>query len=322
MRNSVGREIRLVVRIERLQNPMRKKIAKGGTVSCHRHHERKDNVGDREAEHSPRSNDRLNRLSAANGYPGALDKQELPGERIEVPKARWRARKIPPKMPCSKIHSHRTSQCQCRFAHHQPQGWSKRSQQQNIERKYVQIDGLVSQNQGFDKLPGRLAHENGDVELTQIIRIMKSSRNVSDGDDIDGEHNDVGGVQLKSTLYQSRCSRNVTLLNHYSSEHACGRVTGYENKQVSRVAESVIAGRDRAQHLVRDVIQKDRPISQTAKQVQSEVSPSGRKCCADSHGRALLLRRFRRGGLRRCCSYANRVACYQCFRRIIDDPIG
>src|SRR5216684_6111314 len=175
MDNPVGCEIRLVVGIERLHNPMGKKIAKGGSVSCHRHHESKDNVGDREAEHSPRSNDRLNRLSPANGYPGAQDKQELPGERIEVPKARWRAWKIPPKMLCSKIRSHRTSQCQGRFAHHQPQGWSKGSQQQNIERKYVEIDGLVSQNQGLDKLPGRFAHENGDVELAQIVWIMKSS---------------------------------------------------------------------------------------------------------------------------------------------------
>src|SRR6266436_1157272 len=169
MHNPVGCEILLVVGIERLQNPMGKKIAKDGSVSCHRHHESKDNVGDRDAEHSPRSNDRLNRLSAANGYPSAQDKQELPGERIEVPKARWRARKIPPKMPCSKIYSHRTSQCQGRFSHHQPQGWSKRSQQQNIERKYVQIDGLVPQDQSLDKLPGRLAHENGDVELAQIV---------------------------------------------------------------------------------------------------------------------------------------------------------
>src|SRR5882724_12390780 len=218
MHHSVGREIRLVVGIERLQNPMRKKIAKAGCVSCHRHQHSEDYVGDREAEHGPCSNDRLNGLSAAEGDPGPQHKQELPGERIEIPKARWRGRKIPPKMPCSKIHSHRTSQCQRRFAHHQPQGWSKRSQQQNIERKYVQIDGPVSQSQGLDKLPKRMAHENGDVELTQIIRIMKSSRNVSDGGDIDGEHNGVGGVQLKSTLYQSRCSRNVTLLNHYSSE--------------------------------------------------------------------------------------------------------
>ena len=46
MHNSVGCEIRLVVGIERLQNPMGKKIDKGGSVSCHRHHESKDNAGD------------------------------------------------------------------------------------------------------------------------------------------------------------------------------------------------------------------------------------------------------------------------------------
>jgi hypothetical protein len=37
-----------------------------------------------------------------------------------------------------------------------------------------------------------MAHENGDVELVQIVRIMKPSRQASDNGDIDGKYNDVG----------------------------------------------------------------------------------------------------------------------------------
>src|SRR5882757_3549588 len=93
MHYAVGREIGLVVGVERFQNPMRKKIAKAGGVSSHRHHQGKDNKRGRKIEHGPRSNHRLHGVSAAKRYPGAEEKQQLPRERIEIPKAGWRGRK-------------------------------------------------------------------------------------------------------------------------------------------------------------------------------------------------------------------------------------
>src|SRR5258707_14907435 len=102
----------------------------------------------------------------------------------------------------------------------------------------------------------------------------------------------MGRIQFRCPLYQSRRSGNITLFNHYPSEHACGCVTGYENKQVGRIAEAVIPGRDRAHHLVRNVIEEDRPIRQAAKQIQSEVSPRERKACANPHGTRLIAATF------------------------------
>src|SRR5882757_3848844 len=77
MHYAVGREIGLVVGVERIQNPVGKKIAKASGVSSHRHHEGKDNKRDREIEHGRCSKDRLNGSSAAKRYPGAEEKQQL-----------------------------------------------------------------------------------------------------------------------------------------------------------------------------------------------------------------------------------------------------
>src|ERR1700676_1049891 len=99
MHNAVRREIGLVVRIERFQNPAGQNIAEVGCVNCHRHPEGKDEISDGEPERSSRANDRLNGLGPAKGDPGAQEKQQLPGERVEIPNSRRRGGKIPAKKP-------------------------------------------------------------------------------------------------------------------------------------------------------------------------------------------------------------------------------
>jgi hypothetical protein len=47
----------------------------------------------------------LDGCRAAKGDPDAQEKQQLPGERIEIPDGRSRTREIPAKMPSGKIHS-------------------------------------------------------------------------------------------------------------------------------------------------------------------------------------------------------------------------
>ena len=67
----VRREIRLIVGVEWLQEPMRNKTAQIWHTNGHRHHEGKDDVGDRQPECRPGSNNRLNGAAAAQGDPGA-----------------------------------------------------------------------------------------------------------------------------------------------------------------------------------------------------------------------------------------------------------
>src|SRR5712671_5028471 len=98
----VRREIRLIVGIEWLQDPMRKKTAEIWYTNGRRHDKSKDKVGDRQPERGPCLNDRLKDSSAAKSGPCAQKKQQLPGERIKVPEPRWRGRKIPSKTPGDK----------------------------------------------------------------------------------------------------------------------------------------------------------------------------------------------------------------------------
>jgi hypothetical protein len=83
----------------------------------------------------------------------------LLASRTRLPKAGWRGRKIPAKMPCGDIQDQRTSQCPIRFADHEPQSRRERTQQQNIERKHIDTDGLVSQGKRLDKFPERHVHK-------------------------------------------------------------------------------------------------------------------------------------------------------------------
>jgi hypothetical protein len=56
--------------------------------------------------------------------------------------------------------------------------------------------------QGQRKLSKRQADENGNVELVQIIRIMKFSRDRGDDVDTDGNHSHVRGIKLESAPCQ------------------------------------------------------------------------------------------------------------------------
>src|ERR1700724_4923313 len=62
-------------------------------------------------------------------------------------------------------------------------------------------------------------------------------------------------------------------------------------------AEAIMRGGDRIQHLVRDVIEKNRPIRQAAKQVQPDVADGEREICGSPHGRliAWTLSKMKRG---------------------------
>src|ERR1700682_6188472 len=96
------------------------------------------------------------------------------------------------------------------------------------------------------------------------------------------------GIEFKNPPCQPRRSRSIALFDHYYSEQEGGGIAGYEDKQIGCIAEAVIPGRDRVHHLVRNVVEKDRPICQAAKQVQSEVPPWQGKRGANPHGTPLI----------------------------------
>src|SRR5258707_8893463 len=102
----------------------------------------------------------------------------------------------------------------------------------------------------------------------------------------------MAGVNKRRCSSGESAGRNRVITTAMAMRCPTRCITGYENKQVGRIAEAVIPGRDRAHHLMRNVIEKDRPIRQTAKQVQSEVSPWERKGCANPHGARLTAATF------------------------------
>src|SRR6202171_5886649 len=100
------------------------------------------------------------------------------------------------------------------------------------------------------------------------------------------------GIEFKNPPCQPRRSRSIALFDHYYSEQEGGGIAGYENKQIGGIAEAVVPGRDRVHHLVRNVVEKDRPVRQAAKQIQSEIPPWEGKRGANPHGTGLIAARF------------------------------
>src|SRR5258708_25939225 len=109
----------------------------------------------------------------------------------------------------------------------------------------------------------------------------------------------MAGVNRRRCSSGESAGRNRVITTAMAMRCPTRCITGYESKQVGHIAEAVIPGRDLAHHLMRNVIEKDRPIRQTAKQVQSEVSPWERKGCAHPHAPRLTAATFSKAMLTR-----------------------
>src|SRR6266403_3451732 len=99
VKDTVRREAGLIVGIEWLQDPTRNKAAEIWRLNGRRHDKSEKKVADRKPERGLRREHRLKRPGAAKGRPCAQNKQQLPGERVEIPGDRRRCGKIPAKMP-------------------------------------------------------------------------------------------------------------------------------------------------------------------------------------------------------------------------------
>ena len=59
---------------------------------------------------------------------------------------------------------------------------------------------------------------------------VESSRDESDGANVNHEQNDVGAVKLTDTLEQAGCADNKATVKHYSGVNEGSRITGNKNE--------------------------------------------------------------------------------------------
>jgi hypothetical protein len=95
----------------------------------------------------------------------------------------------------------------------------------------------------------------------------------------------VRDVDGPGALEDARARHHDAALLHGAAVHERRRVTGDEHEDFRRIGEAVIADRDPVDDVGRDMIDKNQPEREAAKQIKAQVS-SGR----DNDGHELLWR--------------------------------
>src|SRR5205085_7256842 len=105
------------------------------------------------------------------------------------------------------------------------------------------------------------------IEFVDDVDILEAVGDIADRNDIDHEQDDVSDVELPHALEQPGGADDKTALDHHPGIDERRRVPGNKDEQVRGVTKTVIAGGDPVHHIVRDVVEKDRPVRDAAKQV-------------------------------------------------------
>ena len=256
------------------------------------------------------------RLGAAKRAPRAEDEYHLPAIGIEVPGAGGIGVEIPAEMPRHQPQHDGGQHRQVGLAQHHPQDRRKKSHQHDVERQHVQVDGLELEQQSLAQRFGCVIDEACDVELVDQLGIHEASREKTDRDDVDDEQDDVRDIELPDALGEAGGADDKAAIDHHPRVDEGGGIARDEHEQVGGVGKPVVPGRDPVDDVVGDVVQKDRPVRDPAKQVEPEITSFFGKGCVDFHGgrfEVMLSRKVKEPRLadrsaRNCHSAASRLS--------------
>ena len=94
----------------------------------------------------------------------------------------------------------------------------------------------------------------------------------------------MGDIELPDPLGQAGGADDEAAFEHHSGIDKGGGISRNENEQIGRVAEAVISRGDPVHDIVGNVIQKNRPVRDPAKQVEAEIASFGGQGGVDFHG--------------------------------------
>lgn len=117
-----------------------------------------------------------------------------------------------------------------------------------------------------------MVDEPRDVEFADDLGSRGLRRDITDQVDIDHEQHDVSRVELPDALEDAGCSHDVSALDGDSGvDNGCG-IAGDEDEQIGRAAEAEIAQGQRADRVVGDVVQEQKPVRDAEQQGNPEIA--------------------------------------------------
>ncbi|MEY9428628.1 hypothetical protein ABH975_003943 [Bradyrhizobium ottawaense] len=105
------------------------------------------------------------------------------------------------------------------------------------------------------------------------MKIVKAVRDVVHGREIDQEQQQVSDIELPHPPQQPGCADDEATLHHHRAEYERRGVAGDQHEQIGAIAEAVVSRREPGERRIWNVPEKDQPVRQTAKQIQSHIAP-------------------------------------------------
>src|SRR5262249_46132334 len=101
------------------------------------------------------------------------------------------------------------------------------------------------------------------------------------GVDIDHEQHDIGGIESPGSTEEARRRDNVAALYRHPAVDHGDTITHHEYEEISSTAEAEVSQRQQVDDVVRDMVDEDRPVGDTERQIQPRVALEGGEVCLD-----------------------------------------
>ena len=272
MQNAQNVEIGLVDGVDGFADEFRHVGAECRKIPGHRNSEREGEVAESQGDNHPRLGPACQPGRAAEGTPGAKYEQQLPGQRIERPVAARIGRQIPFEHPRHRVDRGRHQKRQRWRAQQQPQDRREPEQQHDIERQHIHVDRFELQQQRLDDGDIRIVEKVQHAHFFRIERVVEGVRDVGNLGKIDREQKDMRDIDLPGALKHAGGGNDEAAHRHRPAIDEGGGIAGDEHEDFSGVGKAVIADGDPAHQIGRNMVEKDQPEGEPAKQIKPEIA--------------------------------------------------
>ena len=141
-----------------------------------------------------------------------------------------------------------------------------------VERQHVHVHRLKLQQQRLNDGDVGVLEEIEHAHFLAVEWIGKAVCDIGDLSEIDGEQEYVRHIDLPGPLEHAGAGDDEAVLAHGAAIDEGRSIAGNEDEDLGRIAEAVIADGDPAHCIGRNVVEKDQPESDTAKQVKPKIA--------------------------------------------------